>query len=241
MHRMPKIEDIKTVEKFFDQWSIYRKAVDNDYMLHNQVYGKLKTLFVGRLKKGFAILDLGCGDAEFMAKALKGTRVKKYVGVDISGVVLELAKKNMRSVRCRKTFILSDFLKDIKYEKRADIIWMSLAFHHLRRKQKIEFFKRCYKACRDEGCLVLYEPVMKEDEDRKAFLKRWIGHCNKYWKAFTIKEMALIRKHIRYNDFPEKFSVYSDMARMAGFSHSKKCFIDHARVNTVMAFYKFGP
>jgi len=126
----------------------------------------------------------------------------------------------------------------MQYEKRADIIWMSLAFHHLRRKQKIEFFNRCYKTCRDKGCLILYEPVMKEDEDRKGFLKRWIGYCDKRWRVFTAKEMVLIRKHIRDNDFPEKFSVYSRMARMAGFDHGKKCFIDHANVNTMMVFHK---
>jgi len=48
--------------------------------------------------KPFAFLDIGCGDADQMPKALAGTKVRYYHGVDLSEPALELAAKNLAGV-----------------------------------------------------------------------------------------------------------------------------------------------
>jgi len=237
MHPLPAIENTAAIKKFFDHWNLYHKIMEHNYMSHRQVYGVLRRFLRKRFAgKPFTLLDLGCGDAEFMSAALSGTRVRAYTGVDLSKVSLTFAKRNLRRQSCRKQFICRDFFKEIRRRQRADVIWTSLAFHHLRLRQKAYFFMRCRKICAPDGCIILYEPTLREGRDRKDFLKRWWRFVSAHWKALTARELLLIKKHIMEDDFPEKFSTYALLARRAGFFHAQQLFADRSGINKIMIF-----
>lgn len=239
MHRIPAVENTKAIKEFFDHWNLYHKIMQHNYMSHRQVYGVLHGFLVRNFsEKSFSLLDLGCGDAEFMSGALSGTRIRAYTGVDISDVALTLAGKNMRRLSCRKLFICRDFFRAIRRPWRADVIWMSLAFHHLRLRQKADFFMQCKKICAPKGYLILYEPTLREGKDRNDFLKRWWSFCSKRWRTLTARELLLIKKHIREDDFPERFSTYACLARKAGFAHARQVYADRSGINKIMVFYK---
>lgn len=235
MRGIPGVENTKAVKDFFDHWNIYHKVVKHNYMSHRQVY-RILHRFLMKLfpKQQFSLLDLGCGDAEFMSRTLAGTRVCAYTGVDISKVALTLAKKNTSLLPCRKRFIYGDFFKEIRHQRWADIIWMSIAFHHLRRKQKADFFMRCRQVCAPAGYFIFYEPTLREGRDRSDFLKRWWAFCSKHWKALTARELLLIKKHIMEDDFPERFSTYARLAHKAGFTHAQQVYIDRSGVNMII-------
>ncbi|HNV86012.1 MAG TPA: class I SAM-dependent methyltransferase [Candidatus Omnitrophota bacterium] len=223
MHRMPGVENTQGVKGFFDRWNIYHKIMRRNYLSHRQVYGILRRFLLARFpEKKFSLSDLGCGDAEFMAKALRGTGIGRYTGVDLSDIALILAKKNMQGLPCSKRFVRRDFFKEITGERRADVIWMSLTFHHLRLEQKRKFFVRCRKSLARGGCLICYEPVLREGECRRDYLDRWLRYCGSHWKNLTKKELLLCAKHIRKDDFPEKFSTYARLAKQAGFG-TERC------------------
>ena len=67
----------------------------NDYLSHLVLYGGL-TEALKSFKDGeqFQLLDLGCGDAHYIADALQrsgaGSRLRQYTGVDLAGDALKV-------------------------------------------------------------------------------------------------------------------------------------------------------
>jgi ubiquinone/menaquinone biosynthesis C-methylase UbiE len=71
----------------------YRKVEAANYIAHREVYGLLHDVLVAEAPEGFVFADLGCGTATGSAKALAGTKIGRYVGVDISGRSLDVARE----------------------------------------------------------------------------------------------------------------------------------------------------
>jgi SAM-dependent methyltransferase len=83
------------VNNFFDEWSIYDQVLDHNYMYHDEIYRDVKRLLADRYeKRPFVLLDLGCGSARHLARALQGRSVSRYVGYDLSDVALAHAQSN---------------------------------------------------------------------------------------------------------------------------------------------------
>ena len=81
----------------------------------------------------FSLLDLACGDASGIVKALKGTRVASYRGIDLSGPALDIATHEpARSSLARAELVEADFVTAMRnLRSPADIVWISLSLHHL--------------------------------------------------------------------------------------------------------------
>jgi len=96
-HSKGAAADEAALEQFQKQWATYQKLVDTDSLAHKEV----GTILHGALKavpKPFAFLDIACGDAGQMKRALAGTKVSHYHGIDLSEPALELAAKNLAGV-----------------------------------------------------------------------------------------------------------------------------------------------
>ncbi len=48
---------------FHEQWQIFRKAIDHNYVNHCEAYGWLRRILLDEVARPFRFLDLGCGDA----------------------------------------------------------------------------------------------------------------------------------------------------------------------------------
>lgn len=57
-------------ELFNNQWILYQKILNNNYMGHQEIYDILHEFLLSNFQKPFKMLELGCGDATFTAKAL---------------------------------------------------------------------------------------------------------------------------------------------------------------------------
>ena len=55
--------DEPAVALFEEQWQLYRKFVDNNYLYHREVYGQLHRILVHEAAQPFRFLDIACGDA----------------------------------------------------------------------------------------------------------------------------------------------------------------------------------
>jgi SAM-dependent methyltransferase len=77
---------------FFNEWSIYRKVLKNNYMFYEEIYGAVQKLLAERLQgRSFSLLDLGCGDASYIARALAETTIRQYTGFDLSDTAIAIA------------------------------------------------------------------------------------------------------------------------------------------------------
>src|SRR6185437_12652338 len=92
------IDDQAALEQFQKQWATYQKLVDADALSHKEV-AKILHDTLKALPQPFAFLDIACGDAGPMKRALAGTKVNHYHGIDLSEPALELAAKNLKGVR----------------------------------------------------------------------------------------------------------------------------------------------
>jgi len=97
-------------ENFFNQqWKLYEKVLNNNYMGHREIYSVLHSFLVSYFQTPFKMLEFGSGDASFTAHSLLNTRISNYQGIDLSAPALEIAKQNLAAIQCNVTLTKGDF------------------------------------------------------------------------------------------------------------------------------------
>jgi SAM-dependent methyltransferase len=225
-------------EDFFDHWATYQKAMDLNYLAHREVYARLELFIGGHLQQPFSLFDLGCGDAGFISRVLGRACVARYHGVDLSAPAVEKAKKNMAAVPCKSLFTVADFSIFVREShEHADLIWIGLSVHHLELAGKTRFVADCRRILRKGGCLLMYEPMRKENETREEYLERWYGVCRSQWTGFEPQERDQIHEHILQSDFPETFSTLRKIGKESGFRRVESERIDPFGIHEWVCFY----
>jgi SAM-dependent methyltransferase len=230
-----EVEQVEEVEAYFQEWQRYSKLVKNNYLYHREVYDRLHDFLLKRLANPFMLLDLGCGDAGFMAQAMKGTAISRYLGVDLAKVALDQAAKNLARLVCEHLLMKKDYYKVVREgEIKADVIWMGMTFHHLPQPQKAKFLCSAHRILPAGGYLLMYEPTLLEDENRDQFLERSNHIRQSSWLALTATELKKIGDHVNNHDFPERLSTLEKMSRKQGFSALTPMFQDPNKLYTLM-------
>jgi len=233
----PETEQLTEVEAVFKDWRIYQKAEENNYLCHREVYSLLHRFLLAHVLRPFVLLDLGCGDTRFILKALAGTAIRHYVGVEISKPALALAHQNLTGCPFDHRLVEQDFYEFVRDAgARADVIWMGLAFHHLPLPQKTTFLHLARQILPTDGHLLMYEPMLLEDETREQFLERSWLNLNRAWPLMSREELRKIQSHVARCDFPEKFSLLTRLGREQGFSGAELLFQDPARLFSLICF-----
>src|SRR4029453_4473782 len=91
------VVDEKASQTFRDQWQLYSKLVDNDYLSHEAVRAVLHRELVTDVNRPFRFLDLACGDARLTVAALQGTPVIHYHGIDLSAPGRDSAQRTAKA------------------------------------------------------------------------------------------------------------------------------------------------
>jgi cyclopropane fatty-acyl-phospholipid synthase-like methyltransferase len=232
-------ESIDTVTSFFDQWQIYKKIMNNNYLHHFEIYAILNKFLSSHSKAPFTIIDLGCGDALFMTNALQGTEVQEYIGVELSDVALGLAKKNIAALNCDKTLLNRDFHSFmVNGCPIVNIIWMGLSLHHLPLIQKGGFIASCKEALTMGGYLMIFDPVRRDDEDREEYISRWWDFVQAEWRSLPLDEKQALYQHVVLSDFPETMSTFMELGRRLGFSRVFSPYCDDEGLYRLVCFRK---
>ena len=201
--------------EFFDQWSAYGEILARNYMHHDDIFdamaGYLAERFAGQ---PITVLDLGCGNAIHLVRALAGRAVTRYVGYDLSEIALAEARENLAELGCAVQLQRADLRAGLRGEAgRFDLIVASFALHHLSSPDKQAFFHRAAEKLSDSGVVLVIDTFRARGESREVYLDRyceWLGS-----RCLTLEAAALVglMDHIRTCDFPENGE---DLARMAG-------------------------
>lgn len=134
---MKPSEPTTEIQEFFEQWNIYQKIIKFNYLLHRELFTILHNFLNTHGHNPFILLDLGCGDASLMTRALQETNVSQYHGIDVSEVALTYAKNNLETINCKKIWLLGDFAKLINnFQNQFDFIIAGYSMHHLQREEK---------------------------------------------------------------------------------------------------------
>ena len=218
-------EPAPTQELFLEQWQVYRKMVDNDYLFHRGAYDCLHRYLRDEVTKPFRFLEAACGDASMSAQALAGTKVSEYSGIDISHQALEIARINLARLSCPVTLEERDFVTALRdWERPADIVWIGLSLHHLRGPEKAETLRDIRRIVGETGRLLIYEDASPDGETREQWLKRWDAQ-EPYWTAYSRREWMMVNDHVHASDFPETDSTWHALGRSAGFTEVTTLFV----------------
>lgn len=160
------VADGAALEQFQKQWATYQKLVDTDALSHKEV-GRILHDTLKAIAEPFAFLDIACGDAGQMKKALAGTKVDHYHGIDLSEPALKLAANNLEGVPFVVELDHRDFVEAIERRPEpADAAWCGLSIHHLSTDGKLELLKAIHGST--SNILLIYGPTLADDEDREG-------------------------------------------------------------------------
>jgi hypothetical protein len=200
------VVDAAALAQFQEQWATYRKLVESDCLAHRAVSGILRETLNDVFTSPFCFLDIACGDANTMKAALRGTQVRHYHGIDLSQAALELAAANLAELPFEVDLDHRDFLEAMmRRPEHADATWCSQS---------------------------LYEPTRRVDEDRAAYLDRFMRTNKPLWRVLTPAEWDQIWHHVTTCDFPETAAVWCELGREAGFGEARQVFVDPTRTSS---------
>lgn len=230
---MSEIEEhndhIQEVKRFFDQWDIYQKVIQNNYMFHKQIYQVMRELFLDHFQqKQFSLLDLGCGDSSLITNIIKDVPISYYHGVDISEIALDAAQKNLGSSLFDIVLSHGDYFEVIEQLKtKFDVIISGYSLHHLSLLQKDIFFGNYHNVLKKGGIFLVYDIIKKDEENREQYLERYWNNLKINRKEiFTIEELENTKKHIFERDFPENIETLVNLANKHGFKQTNILYRD---------------
>jgi hypothetical protein len=76
------------------------------------------------------------------------------------------------------------------------------------------------------GIFLLYEPTRRFDEDRAAYLDRFMRMNKPLWRVLTPAEWDQVWYHVTTCDFPETAAEWCELGREAGFGEARQVFVD---------------
>ena len=221
------VVDAAALAQFQEQWATYRKLVESDCLAHRAVSAILRETLNDAFTSPFCFLDIACGDASIMKAALRGTQVRHYHGIDLSQAALDLAAANLAELPFEVELDHRDFVEAMmRRPEHADATWCSLSIHHLSTDDKLHLMKAIRGATGARGIFLLYEPTRLVDEDRAAYLDRFMLMNKPLWRVLTPAEWDQIWHHVTTCDFPETAADWCELGREAGFGEARQVFVD---------------
>ena len=206
---------------FQEQWTIYRKMVDHNYLFHREAYAILRDALEAEAPPGFHFLDVACGDARESSRALAGLPVGRYRGIDCAAAALDLAEPELRRrLTCGVTLTESDYMPALRSATETyHVIWIGLSLHHLLQPEKLSALteiRRLLPPGQGSGLLLIYENTSPDGEAPAGWHARWDAQ-RPDWTAFAGEEWAAVADHVHREDHPETVSNWHRLGMEAGF------------------------
>ncbi|GET40556.1 class I SAM-dependent methyltransferase [Microseira wollei] len=233
----------QTYEFFNNQWKLYQKVMTNNYMGHRELYSILHEFLASYFQKPFSLLDLGCGDASFIAQALLHTTIVSYKGIDLSETALKIALDNMEFGAYEKSFIQGNLFEVVpelvqQKEDSFDTILASFTLHHLSLAQKDLIVGEIYRLLQGGGVFILIDIVRREAENREDYLRRYQEGIRQHWSLLTPQEIVMSEEHMCSSDFPETQATFYELARKHNFSRWDCLYRDPLDTTQLLCFYQ---
>lgn len=212
---MPKSTINETSAYFNANWQRYQDSINRDTLFHKEMFSALVKFFAQHYaNRPFTLLDIGCGDSQFMAPVLANTSIRKYYGVDQAADVLKLAENNLANIHCEKEFICQDMLNVMsEWRTAVDIIFSSYAIHHLTTAQKNEFIQQCKNNLTEPGFLLMVDGVLAKQQSRDEWLEALRARMKIANPGITKEELDERMVHPCANDFPDSISTFEAIAK----------------------------
>ena len=203
---------------FTRSWSLYDLLTEHNYMFHHEIYSGIADLLGLRNDKGnYRLLDLGCGNARYLAPCLKQSPTALYEGVDLSEAALAEARKYLSELTGQVILTHGDLLEAVESTGKIwDVLFTGFAIHHLMPDEKARFFRAAGRCLSENGWLILVDVVREENQDRESYLEGYLKFMREKWTQVPQDQLEEACTHVHDHDYPERFSTLQEMAGAAG-------------------------
>jgi tRNA (cmo5U34)-methyltransferase len=125
------------------------------------------------------VVELGIGSGALAARCLDVAPRARVIGLDLDSKILALARQRLGP---RLTTLGGDFLAAPL--PRCDVIAASFSLHHIRtRRRKAAVYRRCFRALRPGGLLVIADCCVASDERQRARDRdAWRAHLERSYR-----------------------------------------------------------
>jgi len=128
------------------------------------------------IKRGFKILDLGCGTGRHI---LKFGKVANFVGVDISPHMIQIAKSQLNKRKIKSKLIVGDMMELDKILKNEKFDMVLLMYHTLGcivpERKRISLLKQIKKLLKKDGILILHAHNRNHLKNIKFIFKTFLN------------------------------------------------------------------
>jgi SAM-dependent methyltransferase len=212
------MNNLESTTIFTRSWSLYDLITEHNYMFHREIYSVVEDLLGNRDDAGSCcLLDLGCGNARYLAPSLKRLSPRVYEGVDLSEAALGEAREYLAGLPGEVILTHGDLLEAVERTDRAwDVIFSGFAVHHLSQDDKARFFHKAGRCLSKNGWLIIVDVVREENQDRESFLDDYLKFMREKWAAIPQDQLEEACAHVRKHDYPERLSTLNVLAQKAG-------------------------
>jgi len=203
---------------FRKAWGLYDAIAEGNHMAHREIYGRvssrLRDIFTGR---SYQMLDLGSGNARFLAPCLTMTPPSHYCGVDLSATALEEARDRLAGLASVELRV-EEMLQHLETEDaRYHLVFSGFALHHLAAEAKQAFFHGCARRLQPGGRLLLVDIARAPGQSRQDYLQDYLRRIRDDWHGLSAVHKHEASMHVEAFDFPEALEDLDLMAQTAGF------------------------
>ncbi|WP_397381482.1 class I SAM-dependent methyltransferase [Prosthecobacter sp.] len=204
---------------FRKAWTLYDAISEKNYMFHREIYDHVSGVLQERHAQGpYHLLDLGCGNARFLAPCLKLAPPASYDGVDLSVSALDEARTNLKGI-ANTGLHHKDMLQAVENADTAfDIIFSGFAVHHLDAADKQRLFTACAEHLAPGGQFILVDVVREDGQTREQYLDGYLNFMRTQWTEVQPEHLDEACSHVSAYDFPETLADLTQMAKQAGLS-----------------------
>ncbi len=185
-----------TINQYYEDKWMRRKREKKDKLFADQWPERELCMFYESISKylGKKILDIGSGDGTVLDYISRRRKVKKMVGLEISKIAIEQAKKKNNNVK----YFLGSADDVYPFEKEYfDTLIMTDVIEHIMDINTM--LSQCRLVVKREGKLIIVTPVfnlLKKIIIASFFWESFFHPTNQHIRFFTKKSMDLImRKH----------------------------------------------
>lgn len=207
---------------FRKAWTLYDTISEKNYMFHREIYAHVAKLLKQRHAQGpYHLLDLGCGNARFLAPCLKTSPPASYDGVDLSVTALDEARTYLQGVS-NTALHHQDMLQAIEdIDSAFDIIFTGFAVHHLDVTAKQRLFHACAQRLAPGGQLIMVDVVREDCQTREQYLDSYLHFMRTQWAEVIPAHLDEACAHVAAYDFPETLADLTRMAKQAALTETQ--------------------
>ena len=157
-------------------------------------------------KKGDSVLDLGAGTGRFACLIQKYIGEKgKYVGIDLSEIMVQQAKKRCRSFK-NIHFIQERIEEELPLTEHFDKVFISFVLHGFVQENRIKIIKNAYNRLRIGGQFIILD-YAERDVNTAPFIVKFLirkVECP-LAEEFMQIDLKKVLSENGFSDFKEKF------------------------------------